>query len=396
MGFWQNIFYNKSIRRLREMLQAVRTRDFSLQYSLKKLHGEERRIAEEINSVIREFREREHRREGEVHFYDAILSKVDCIMFATDNTGRVRYMNNAAIEGLCGFKFNDIEDLRALHASLPAQLKGLSKGRSTLLTFTARGGEEREYAAVASRMFVSGIEYRLYTLQSVATILKQSEIMAQQRLIRVLTHEIMNSLTPIISLADTLQENNEKGEITGEDMNIALSAISRRADGLLQFVQRYRRLQGIAAPQIAPTRWGDLLHTIKEIATTLPHNTSKVTFTGECDDVTIRIDRSQIEQVLINLLKNSAESGATQIKIVSRLSNDERWLTVAVEDDGCGLSPEVSDNVFTPFFTTKQHGEGIGLAVCRQIVCNHGGFIGAETTGEGQGARFTLRLPLRE
>ena len=128
MGFWQNIFYNKSIRRLREMLQAVRTRDFSLQYSLKKLHGEERRIAEEINSVIREFREREHRREGEVHFYDAILSKVDCIMFATDNTGRVRYMNNAAIEGLCGFKFNDIEELRALHASLPAQLKGLSKG----------------------------------------------------------------------------------------------------------------------------------------------------------------------------------------------------------------------------------------------------------------------------
>lgn len=396
MGFWQNIFYNKSIRRLREMLQAVRTRDFSLQYSLKKLHGEERRIAEEINSVIREFREREHRREGEVHFYDAILSKVDCIMFATDNTGRVRYMNNAAIEGLCGFKFNDIEELRALHASLPAQLKGLSKGRSTLLTFTARGGEEREYAAVASRMFVSGIEYRLYTLQSVATILKQSEIMAQQRLIRVLTHEIMNSLTPIISLADTLQENNEKGEITGEDMNIALSAISRRADGLLQFVQRYRRLQGIAAPQIAPTRWGDLLHTIKEIATTLPHNASKVTFTGECDDVTIRIDRSQIEQVLINLLKNSAESSATQIKIVSRLSNDERWLTVAVEDNGCGLSPEVSDNVFTPFFTTKQHGEGIGLAVCRQIVCNHGGFIGAETTSGGQGARFTLRLPLRE
>lgn len=396
MGFWQNIFYNKSIRRLREMLQAVRTRDFSLQYSLKKLHGEERRIAEEINSVIREFREREHRREGEVHFYDAILSKVDCIMFATDNTGRVRYMNNAAIEGLCGFKFNDIEELRALHASLPAQLKGLSKGRSTLLTFAARGGEEREYAAVASRMFVSGIEYRLYTLQSVATILKQSEIMAQQRLIRVLTHEIMNSLTPIISLADTLQENNEKGEITGEDMNIALSAISRRADGLLQFVQRYRRLQGIAAPQIAPTRWGDLLHTIKEIATTLPHNASKVTFTGECDDVTIRIDRSQIEHVLINLLKNSAESGATHIKIISRLSNDERWLTVAVEDDGCGLSPEVSDNVFTPFFTTKQHGEGIGLAVCRQIVCNHGGFIGAETISEGQGARFTLRLPLRE
>ena len=96
------------------------------------------------------------------------------------------------------------------------------------------------------------------------------------------------------------------------------------------------------------------------------------------------------------MLKNSAESGATRIKIVSQVSNDERWLTVAVEDNGCGLSPEVSDNIFTPFFTTKQNGEGIGLAVCRQIVCNHGGFIGAEAAGDGKGAKFTMRLPLRE
>lgn len=195
MGFWQNIFYNKSIARLRQMLHSVRMRDFSLQYSLDRLTGEERRLAQEINSVIQEFRDSERRHQGETHFYDALLSKVDSILIATDDKGRVRWMNNAAIDGLCGFKFESLEQLVALHPSLPSQLKNLRRREQQLVSFTMPNGEERQYSASLTNIFVSGIGYKLYSLQSVATILKQSEIIAQQRLIRVLTHEIMNSLT---------------------------------------------------------------------------------------------------------------------------------------------------------------------------------------------------------
>ena len=372
MGFWQNIFYNKSIRRLRQMLESLRMRDYSLQYSTEKMSGEERRLTEEINSVLRDFRESEHRHQGELHFYNALLSKVDSILIATDNDGRVRWLNNAAIESLFGFKFESIEQLEALHPTLPGQLKKLRNKSRELISFTMPNGEERQYAASLTNIFVNGLCYRLYTLQSVATILKQGEIQAQQRLIRVLTHEIMNSLTPIISLSDTLSEN-----ITQSGAN-----------GLMQFVQRYRRLSGIAAPAIRAVGINSFIQGIKEL---FPQQ-QNIFFDIECGDRMMQIDPSQMEQVLINLLKNAIETRATRITVTAKTADDGHWLILSVEDNGGGFSAEVSENIFTPFFSTKQDGEGVGLAVCRQIVCNHGGHISAECVNGG--ARFTVRLPL--
>ena len=108
----------------------------------------------------------------------------------------------------------------------------------------------------------------------------------------------------------------------------------------------------------------------------------------------VNMDLSQIEHVLINLLKNAIETQATEVKVLANMSDDERWFIVAIEDNGGGFPPEVIDNLFTPFFSTKQGGQGIGLAVCRQIVSNHGGLIGAECVNGGKGARFTMCLPV--
>lgn len=399
MGFWQNIFYNKSIRRLRQMLESVRMRDYSLQYSLEKLTGEERRLAQEINAVINEFRSIEKQHEGESHFYDALLSKVDSILIATDDKKRVRWMNRAAVEQLCGFRFETIDDLSALNTSLPKQLDGLRKEKNSLITFTMPDGEERQYAASLTNIFVNGIKYKLYSLQSVAAILKQSEIMAQQRLIRVLTHEIMNSLTPIVSLSDTLAKNIAQGDenkITDEDRQLALSTISRRANGLMQFVRRHRQLSGIAPPSIQMIALNSFIRGLQELFPSTINNSKKIIFEINCCDKMIFIDRSQMEQVFINLVKNAIETEATLITVTARISDDKRWLIISIEDNGGGFSTEVSENLFTPFFSTKQNGEGIGLAVCQQIVCNHGGLIAAECIGNNSGARFTVRLPIKE
>lgn len=399
MGFWQNIFYNRSIRRLREMLESVRMRDFSLQYSLDKLSGEERRMAEEINTVIREFREAEHKREGESHFYDALLSKVDSILIATDESGRVRWMNKAAVDGLCGFRFESLDNLATLHPSLPKQLKELRKGNITLVSFSMNDGDERRYAASMTRIFVSGIAYRLYSLQSVAAVMRQGENLAQQRLVRVLTHEIMNSLTPIISLSETLADNVALGngrDISDEEMKTALSAIGGRAKGLLEFVQRYRMLSGIAPPVISAVKVQELITNMQQLVKPQMNEGCKVSFNICCADAVIGIDRTQIEQVLLNLLKNALETEATQVDVTAALSDDERWLIVSVTDNGGGFPQEAAENLFTPFFTTKPSGQGIGLAVCRQIVSNHGGLVGAECTEDGSGARFTVRLPITE
>lgn len=392
MGFWQNIFYNKSIRRLRQMLHSVRMRDYSLQYNTEKLTGEERELAEEINAVIHEFRQSERRHEGETHFYDALLSKVDSILIATDSGGRVRWMNRAAIERLCGFRFETLESLSALHPTLPERLKELRKGSDSLISFTLPDGEERQYAASLTHIFVSGICYKLYSLQSVATILKQSEINAQQRLIRVLTHEIMNSLTPIISLSSTLTESLAQGsepKLSDQDAHLALTTINRRANGLMQFVQRYRRLSGTPAPNVQRISVEEFIQGVKEIFATQ----EGLQFNINCGTREISIDRPQMEQVFINLLKNAIDTGATSIVVTATVGDDGRWFVASVEDNGGGFSAEAGENLFTPFFTTKKDGEGIGLAVCRQIVSNHGGLIAAERIGT-QGARFTVRLPL--
>ena len=379
------------------MLEAVRMRDFSLQFSLGKLSGEERLLAEEINAVIREFRETQHRREGESHFYDALLSSVDSILMATDDSGRVRWMNKAAIDGLCGFRFNTLDHLKVLHPSLPTMLADLRKDTMQLVSFSMPDGEERQYAASMTRIFVSGIGYRLYSMQSVAAILNQGEIQAQQKLIRVLTHEIMNSLTPIVSLSETLAENlssTDTSNLSTDETNAILSTISRRANGLMEFVQRYRLLSGIAPPVIQSVRVGELMQGLQELSALQLTSECKITFNIKCIDMFVNMDLSQIEHVLINLLKNAIETQATEVKVLANMSDDERWFIVAIEDNGGGFPPEVIDNLFTPFFSTKQGGQGIGLAVCRQIVSNHGGLIGAECVNGGKGARFTMCLPV--
>lgn len=399
MGFWQNIFYNKSIKRLRLMLESVRMRDFSLQYSLDRLTGEERRMAEEINAVINEFRETERKHQGETHLYDALLSNVDSILIATDETGKTKWMNKAAIEQLCGFQFDRLDNLSALHPSLPEQLKGLRKNSMSLVSFPTKEGEEKRYAATMKKIFVSGISYRLYTMQDVASVFRQSESLAQQRLVRVLTHEIVNSLTPIVSLSETMADNMALGserDISDSEMEVALSAISRRAKGLMEFVQRYRMLSGIAPPVISAVRIEELIQGLQELVVPQIKEGCKVSFYAGCGDAMIGVDRAQIEQVLLNLLKNAVETGATLIDVTGTLSDDERWLIVSVTDNGGGFPKEAADNMFTPFFTTKSGGQGIGLAVCRQIVSNHGGLVGAECLEDGSGARFTVRLPMKE
>lgn len=395
MGLWQIISYNRSMRRLRQMLESVRMRDFTLQYSSERLSGEERRVAEEINAIMREFREMEHRRESESQLYEALLSEVDAVMIVTDDAGKVRWMNRAAIERLCGFRFDTLDRLSALHPSLPSQFRELRKGGSRLLSFTMPDGEERQYAASLTGLFIYGMEHRLYNLQSVTAVMKQGEIMAQQKLIRVLTHEIMNSLTPIVSLSDTLAGSAAQGcVLTEEEKSQALSVISRRANGLMQFVQRYRRLSGIAAPVLQRVRVGDFISGLQVLAASLSPDDCDMRFEVRCPDRTVSIDRAQIEQVLINLLKNAVETGASGVAMTVYASDYGHWLVMSVEDNGGGFVAEVYDNMFTPFFTTKPGGQGIGLAVCRQIVGNHGGMIGAECVGSGTGARFTVRLPL--
>lgn len=407
-SFFQNIFYNRSLRKMRQILESLQVQDYSLRFKLDGLRGEERRVAEELNNIIGQLREAEHQRARDSQFFEALLATVNAMLIAVNEEGSVRWMNQPAIVGLCGFKINALDDLAVIHPGFPKQLREVRT--SKLVSFTMTDGEVRQYAATKSKLFCQGICYELYSLQRVETMVQQSEVEAQQRLVRVLNHEIMNSLAPIISLSQTLIDDYPDSEeeaslLSNKDAQLALSAIHRRAAGLLQFVENYRKISGVAPPKLQPVCLSDLLTNIQQlvlngeqgmfVANAAEQTSAVPKFTMEidCADITIQIDRAQIEQVLINLLKNAVEAAATNVLLRATLVENERWLLLTVSDNGHGFAPQAVDKLFVPFYTTKQGGQGIGLALCHQIVNNHAGVLKARSLAEG-GATFSIKLPI--
>ena len=230
MSFVENILHGKSIKRLRLMLDSLRTRDLSLQFNLDGMKGEERKLAEEMNAVINDFREDQMRQEKQYQYFDTLLNTVSAMLIVADSSGKVSWMNYSAVEGLCGFKIQHLNDLYVVDAELPATLQQLRPGIQQLVRFQPQSDSSvTDYVVSMSYLYTMGLTLNIYTIQNVQTIVQQSEADAQQKLVRVLTHEIMNSLTPIISLSDTLTDTMQQSNFRDEYMLAAIQAINRRA-----------------------------------------------------------------------------------------------------------------------------------------------------------------------
>lgn len=228
-------------------------------------------------------------------------------------------------------------------------------------------------------------------VQLYADRLDQAETQAWQKLIRVLTHEIMNSITPVISLSETLLSRAETAD--ADTIRQGLGVINRRSKGLMDFVQSYRQLTKISSPVLSEFPAKDILTDMRGL-----YPDTSIHFSISSPELKIKADRPQLEQVLINLIKNAVEAtdeqhtkGNRHIDVeVKDLRN--KCIGLTVSDNGPGISPEVQERIFIPFFTTKQQGSGIGLALCRQIIQLHGGQINVSSK-PGQGTVFSIILP---
>lgn len=393
---------------MRQLIEAIRTRDFSLQYSLDHLRGEERNLAEQINEVVNEFRETTLLQEAKYQYFGTMLDTINAFLIVVDEQGKVHWMNRAAVEGLCGFSIQHLQDLQVLDGALPEMMMQLKPGLQKLMQLETKTNEaaagkkaldagnqnagKADFVLSVVNFFNKGFAYRLYTLQNVQPVIQKNETDAQQLLVRVLTHEIMNSLTPIISLADTLCEGVEQDTLEHDDLLMALQAINRRSNGLLQFVENYRKLQRISKPLFEDVRIGDLVADLQHL-----YPDSIFHYEIENEDQIVQIDRSQIEQVLINLLKNAQEAvekeEAPFVCLTTHLSSNKRDFIISITDNGKGILPEVMERIFVPFFTTKTSGSGIGLSICKQIVTLHGGTITASSKPDDK-TTFSVVLPV--
>lgn len=223
---------------------------------------------------------------------------------------------------------------------------------------------------------------RLYRIRT----MEANELESWQKLIRVMGHEIMNSITPIISLSETLGNRNVDENSYGY-MQHGMQVIHRRSKGLLEFVENYRRITRIPAPVKEIVSLNALLDGIAEL---FPQN--YIHFVYPSADVLFKADRTQIEQVLINLIKNAIEAcGRIEKPEITIQCHIADLLYISVSDNGPGILPQVMEQIFIPFFTTKEGGSGIGLSLCRRIMHLHGGNITA-SSAPGEGCCFTISV----
>ena len=385
-----------AMRRWFRMVEAIRYGDFSLNFATDKRQSpEEQQMIEDINEVMAQLRVRLTEKEERFKYLETLLDTVDTSMLIVDKLGYVQWMNRAGVQELCGHTIHHLDELQVLNRDFPSVLESLQPGEVKVVRIYK---EEmmQDMAVTVTDYSNRRIDLRLVNLKNIRSVLEENEMEAWQKLVRVLTHEIMNSITPIISLSDTLCERAvQQGMDESSLMLQGMQTIHRRSKGLLNFVENYRKLSRLSSPMLAPVSVGDLLGDIKKLFAS-----SKVQYVYRIEDETrvLMADRSQMEQVLINLLKNATEACVEQehpeVVVATSYDQEKRIFRLSVTDNGCGILPEVLDRIFIPFFTTKPTGSGIGLSLCKQIMTLHGGSL--QVTSEvGKGSCFTLKLVIK-
>lgn len=336
--------------------------------------------AEELSDTLKDFRKKLLAEEIKHQYYENLLNKVDTAVLVADAAGHIEWMNQAAIIHLGQI------------SQLPETLQEVSNINDTSIIRIERNSTILEMAISYTTFSTQGKEQRLISLKNIHSVLERNEMEAWQKLIRVLTHEIMNSITPIISLSETLSEREVSTHLEDKEYSVMLQAmltIHRRSKGLLEFVENYRRLTRIPTPVLSKVFVAELFMDLKKL---FPEE--YIHFETPTSDLYLYVDRTQIEQVLINLLKNACEAcdrrtkKEIKIKIVSTTINK----AITISDNGEGILPDVMDKIFVPFFTTKTSGSGIGLSLCKQIMTLHDGSINVKSES-GKGSCFILTFP---
>ena len=307
-----------------------------------------------------------------------VMDEIEVAVFAFDPEGRLRFANRAG----AALHLQSGDRLLARTAAQLglAEALALEMARTMDLSFPAGVGR---FEVRARSVRLGGVEHRLIVLSDLRRALREEERQAWQRLIRVLSHEINNSLTPIQSIAESLLSPS----VQPGDLREGLTTIAGRAQAVSRFMRAYSRLARLPAPRLADVPVGPWARRVAALETRM-----RVQVAGG-PEVTIRADRDQLDQLLINLLANAVEATletrGDEVKLSWTVGGGQ--LELVVTDAGPGLPP--SANLFTPFFTTKKAGSGIGLVLSRQIAENHGGAVVLENRVGARGAVARVRLP---
>ncbi len=390
---------DRTNRDLARFFDSVRFDDFSQTFRGKGPGGSFKELHAALARVIEAFRTARADKEEQALYLQTVVQHVGIGLLVFQLDGEVELVNNAARRLLKVPVLKNVRALEEAYPGLAATLLGM-KPRDRGLVKVEAGDEQLQLLLHAAEFKQRGRDFTLVSIQDIRGELEEREIEAWQKLIRVLTHEIMNSMTPISSLATTVAGLIEKGCSAAEPENLddirgALRTIQRRSEGLLHFVDGYRNLARVPKPDLKFFPAADLSAQVAQfLQARLDECGVRLETVSNPARLEVLADPALLEQVLINLVLNACEAvrGQAQPRVEIAASLDERGRPVIqVRDNGRGIAPENLDKIFVPFFSTKEGGSGIGLSLSRQIMRLHGGSISV-TSRPGRETVFTLRF----
>ena len=332
----------------------------------------------------------------------ALIDHIPVPLLTLHSDESITLRNNAARRLFGAEHVTQLKDLRRFGFSFAESVSTAVPGVRQLVTFSVEGIEYKLTLAT-TELVIAGERERLISLQDIQSELDATQAEAWEDLVRVLTHEIMNSITPVTSLAKTaadvvgdVVEKVRDGEMVEDDLDDlqdAIGTVARRSDSLMQFVDSYRQVTRLAPPEKKRIRLADLFDTVVRLARAeCPRDDVEFLINVVPSELDVYADRDLLEPVLINLLRNAwqatASVDAAEIAINGRL-NRRHNIVVEVADNGDGVPTDVANKIFVPFYTTKDSGSGVGLALARQVMIAHGGFIRVSNNDTG-GATFRL------
>jgi len=377
------------LRTLSNLIGALREGDYSLRIRGARLDDALGEVIWEVNALTASLREQRLRAMEAMALLRKILGEIDVAMFGFDSHGRLQLVNDSG-KRLLGRADEDLLGCRAQDLGLAGCLEGETP---RVLDVAFPGGAGRWELRRGSYRD-KGVPHELVFLSDLTRTLHEEERRAWKRLIRTVRHEVNNSLTPIQSVADSLRVLIDRRPLPGdwqEDLKTGLELIAERAEALDRFTGAYSRLMHLPQPSLAQVEVARLLRRVADLETRM-----EVTILAG-RETQIQSDRDQLEQLLINVVSNAVEAslqsrpgGDGQVLIGWRAAPGK--IEIHIDDDGPGL-PDGTD-VFVPFFTTKDHGSGIGLTLSRQIAEAHGGSLTLQNHPNRPGCRACLRLPL--
>tara|TARA_R110002073_G_scaffold277523_1_gene441409 strand:+ start:1134 stop:2453 length:1320 start_codon:yes stop_codon:yes gene_type:complete len=392
----------KSYRDFAQFLNNVSHNDFSTSTTAFEDSSSARAFVDAQKMMLAKYRKLKVDRTIQNEYLQMVVEHVDTALLCFDDNGNIEFINHATRELLKKKYISNISVIGSLSKNLEEALRTIHSGEHIVLKIVL-SSELQSLILTASEFVLLEKKYKLVSMQNIKSALDEREIESWQKLIKVLTHEIMNSMTPIVSLSHYVKKVVGDAVLTGQvineeseqytDLRQSIDAISSRSQGLMEFVNSYRSLSNLPQPVFSDFEIQSLFQRIESLLKeTLEAKDIRFVTEITPNNLTLTADSNLLEQVLLNLVSNAIDAvegvDSPHIELRCLLATNGRVL-IQIKDNGCGISKEVMDNIFTPFFTTKEKGSGIGLSLSRQLTRLNKGTLSASSV-EGIGSQFTL------